>query len=139
MYIQRESSGGHWFVSVLKMASYKIYFRHYFPFKVIKVRLMLIQNNLYSWIETTAWIVIEEALNTNFMIILRIWQEDSFDIIAMTPKETLRSCCVHISQLMTHPAIYILPLPSSYVTSLLAHCRDSMDRDSENSWIQILW
>ena len=72
---------------------------------------MLIQNNLYSWTETTAWIVIEEALNTNFMIVLRIQQEDSFDIIAMTQRKTLRLCCFHISQLITHPAIYTLPFP----------------------------
>ena len=27
----------------------------------------------------------------------------------MTPKGTLGLCCVHIAQLMTHPAIYTLP------------------------------
>ena len=27
----------------------------------------------------------------------------------MTPRETLGLCCVHIAQLMTHPAIYTLP------------------------------
>ena len=27
----------------------------------------------------------------------------------MTPRGTLESCCVHISQLMTHPAIYTIP------------------------------
>ena len=32
-----------------------------------------------------------------------------FDIIAMTPRGTLGLCCVHISQLMTHPAVYTLP------------------------------
>ena len=32
-----------------------------------------------------------------------------FDIIAMTPRGTLGLCCVHIAQLMTHPAIYTLP------------------------------
>ena len=69
---------------------------------------MLIQNNLYSWIETTAWIVIEVTLNTNLMIILEICLKHPFDIIAMTPRGTLGLCFVHISQLMTHPAIYKL-------------------------------
>ena len=27
----------------------------------------------------------------------------------MTPRGTLGLCCVHIAQLMTHPAIYTLP------------------------------
>ena len=27
----------------------------------------------------------------------------------MTPRETLRLCCVHIAQIMTNPAIYTLP------------------------------
>ena len=27
----------------------------------------------------------------------------------MTPRGTLRLCCVHIAQLMTHPAVYTLP------------------------------
>ena len=27
----------------------------------------------------------------------------------MTPRETLGSCCVHIAQLLTHPAVYTLP------------------------------
>ena len=27
----------------------------------------------------------------------------------MTPRETLGLCCVHMAQLMTHPAIYTLP------------------------------
>ena len=43
------------------------------------------------------------------MIILGICQKQPFDIIAMTPRGTLGLCCVHIAQLMTHPAIYTLP------------------------------
>ena len=31
------------------------------------------------------------------------------DSIAMTPRETLGLCCVHIAQLMTHSAIYTIP------------------------------
>ena len=43
------------------------------------------------------------------MIILKICQKQSFDIIAMTPKGTLGLCCVQIAKLMTHPAVYTLP------------------------------
>ena len=42
-------------------------------------------------------------------MILDICQYDPLDIIAMTPRGTLRLCCVHIAQLMTYPAIYTLP------------------------------
>ena len=42
------------------------------------------------------------------MIILEIYLQP-FDIIVMTPRETLGLCCVPISQLMTHLAIYTLP------------------------------
>ena len=40
------------------------------------------------------------------IIILEICQKQPFDIIAMTPRGTLGLCCVHISQLITHPAVY---------------------------------
>ena len=43
------------------------------------------------------------------MIILEICQKQPFDIIAMTPRETLGLCCVHIAELMTHLAVYTLP------------------------------
>ena len=43
------------------------------------------------------------------MITLEICQKQPFDIIAMTPRGTLGLCCVHIAQLMTHPAIYTTP------------------------------
>ena len=43
------------------------------------------------------------------MTILEISQKQPFDIIAMTPRGTLGLCCVHIAQLMTHPAVYTLP------------------------------
>ena len=42
------------------------------------------------------------------MIILEICQKQPFDIIPMTPRGTLGLCCIHIAQLMTHPAIYTL-------------------------------
>ena len=38
------------------------------------------------------------------MTILEIWQKKPFDIAAMTPRRTRRSCCVQIAQLMTYPA-----------------------------------
>ena len=43
------------------------------------------------------------------MIILKIYQKQPFDIIAMTPRVTVGLCCVHIAQLVTHPAVYTLP------------------------------
>ena len=43
------------------------------------------------------------------MIILEICKKQPFDIIAMTPRGTLGLCCVHIAQLMTHPAVYTIP------------------------------
>ena len=44
------------------------------------------------------------------MVILETYQKQPFDIIAMTPRETLGLRCAHIAQLMTHPAIYTIPL-----------------------------
>ena len=44
------------------------------------------------------------------MIILETCGKQPFGIIAMIPKRTLRLCCVHIAKLMTHPAVYTLPL-----------------------------
>ena len=38
------------------------------------------------------------------MTSLEIWQKQPFEIIAMTPRETLGLCCVHIAQLITHLA-----------------------------------
>ena len=43
------------------------------------------------------------------MVILEICQKQPFDIIAMTARGTLGLCCAHIVQLMTDPAICILP------------------------------
>ena len=70
---------------------------------------MLIQNYLYNQMETTAWIVIEESPEYKFYDNVRDCQYDHFDIIAMKPRETLGLCCVHIAQVMSHPAIYTLP------------------------------
>ena len=61
---------------------------------------MLVQNNIYCWIETTIWIEIVKSPDANTIL---------FDIIAITPRETLGLCCVYIAQLMSHPAIYTLP------------------------------
>ena len=64
-----------------------------------------IQNNMHCW-----WIGIKKSpkhkLNDNTGDL----SKTPFDIIAMTPRGTLGLCCVHIAQLMTHPAIYTLPL-----------------------------
>ena len=43
------------------------------------------------------------------MVTLEICKKQPFDIIAMTPRGTFGLCCVHIAQLMTHPAVYTLP------------------------------
>ena len=43
------------------------------------------------------------------MITSEICQKQPFDIIVMTPRGTLGLCCVHIAQLMTHPAVNTLP------------------------------
>ena len=56
------------------------------------------------------------------MIKLEICQKQIFDIIAMTPRGTLGLSFVHIDQLMTHSAVYLLPY--SYAASLLAYCRE---------------
>ena len=69
-----------------------------------KVYPIPIQNNMHWWC-----IEIKE-IPTNFMIILGICQKQPFDIIAMALRGTLGLCCTHISQLMTHPAIYTLRL-----------------------------
>ena len=44
------------------------------------------------------------------MIIWEMCQEDSSDNIAVTPGGTLKLCCVHTAQLMTHPAIYTVQI-----------------------------
>ena len=40
---------------------------------------------------------------------LEICHKQPFDIIAMTSRETVGLFCVHIAQLVTHPAVYTLP------------------------------
>ena len=42
------------------------------------------------------------------IIILEICQKQPFDIIAMTPRGTLGLSCVHITQIITHIAVYTL-------------------------------
>ena len=44
------------------------------------------------------------------MIILEIYQKQPFDIITVTPRGALALCCVHIAQLMTHPASAVYTL-----------------------------
>ena len=45
------------------------------------------------------------------MIISDISEKQSFEIMKMTPRETLGLRCVQINQLMTYPAVYTLPFP----------------------------
>ena len=43
------------------------------------------------------------------MIILVIFQKQTFDKIAMPPRGTLGLCCLHNTKLMTHLVVYTLP------------------------------
>ena len=43
------------------------------------------------------------------MITMEICQKQPFDIVGMSPRGTFGLCCVHIAQLMIHPAVYTLP------------------------------
>ena len=58
------------------------------------------------------------------------------DSIAMTPRETLGLCCVHIAQLMTHSAIYTIPftvmLQASWYTA-------EGNWESKGSYIKSWW
>ena len=77
-----------------------IWFSLYITF--IKVHPIPIQNNCL-------WIEIKKSpkykLNDNIGDLLKA----TVDIIAMTPREPLGLCCIHIVQLMTHPTVYTLP------------------------------
>ena len=97
--VHRETSGGSRFVTNSLLVCYKCskripssYTSMVFPVTFTKVRPIPIQNR--------------KSLNTNF--ILEIYQKQPFDIIAMTPWETLGLCCVRIAQLKIHLAIYTL-------------------------------
>ena len=61
----------------------------------------------------------KKALSTNFRILLNICQKQPFDIIVMAPRGTLALCCVHIAQLVTHPAVYTLPFTLQLCYKLL--------------------
>ena len=99
------------FLSVLKLLIYKIYFWHQynFPFHIYEslADANSKQQQLLDW----------DSINRDkgdpsvqiFLIILEICQYDPFDIITVTPRGTLGLYCVHIAQLMTHPAIYTTP------------------------------
>ena len=45
----------------------------------------------------------------------------------MTPRGTLGLCCVHIAQLMTHPAVYITILTLSYPLGILQRITKSQN------------
>ena len=110
--VYRESSGDSWFVTNNLM----VYFKwsetrsisctnSIFPLNFIRVCAQY----QFKTTSTVDGLRLRKYLNTNFMIKLKICQKQPFDIIAMTPRGTLGLCCVHIAQLMTHPAIYTLP------------------------------
>ena len=61
------------------------------------------------------------------------WQ-DPFDIIAMTPRGTLGLCCVDITQLTTHRAIYTLPFALQLCYKPLA----ILQRVTKNQKVHIL-
>ena len=66
----------------------------------------------------------DKSLNTNFIIILEICQQQTLDIIVIAPRWILVSCCFQMAQLMTYPSVYTLPLTHfSYVKSLLAYLK----------------
>ena len=62
------------------------------------------QNNIHCW-----WIETKKSPKYKLTDNTGVCQKQPFDIIAMTPRWTLGLCCVHIDQLMTHPAVYTLP------------------------------
>ena len=80
-----------------------------FSFTFIKVCLMLIQNDIYCWIKTTTWIEIEEFPQYKFYNNIGDLPVRSFWYHSIVTKRNPWVCCVHIAQLMTHPAIYTIP------------------------------
>ena len=60
---------------------------------------------------------IHETLSPKY--ILKIYQKQLFDIIAMTPRGTLWLCCIHIAQLVIHSAVYTLPFTLQLLFGIL--------------------
>ena len=104
--VHRETSGDSWFVTNSLLVCYK-WSKTRFSSNISLVFLMTftkacpipIQNNMHWW-----WIEIKEI--PKYKLYGNI---ENYDIVAITPRETLGLCCAHIAQLMTHPAIYTLP------------------------------
>ena len=90
------------------MVTNKIYSMHQFDFfsKYFFIRVCEYQFKITCTVDGLRE---RKALNTNLMITLEICQKQRFDITAMTPRGTFGLCCVHIAQLITHPAVYTLP------------------------------
>ena len=75
-----------------------------YPVTFIKVcaqYLFKITYNMMNWAKGKTY--------TQTLWQLEIWQKQPFDMKAMTPRGILGLCCVHIAQLMIHPAISKLP------------------------------
>ena len=88
------------------MVTNKIYLMQQFEFPSIFIKICQYHFKIISTVDGLRQ---RKALNTNLMIKLEICQKQPFDIIAMTPSWTFGLCCVYITQLMTHPAVYTLP------------------------------
>ena len=65
---------------------------------------------------------------------MEIFQKQPFDIIVMASKGTVWLCCVHISQLMTHPAFYLLP----FTLQLCYKPLGILERVTKNKKVRIL-
>ena len=69
-----------------------------------------------------------KTINTNFKIIVKIFEKQLFDIIARTPRGALGLCCVHITQLMTHLAVYTLPFTLQLCYKPLGLCQERVTK-----------
>ena len=67
------------------------------------------------------------------MVILEIFQKQTFDVIAMIPRWTLGFCCTHIAQLMIYPAIHTLP----FTLQLCYKALGIVQRVTKNQKVQI--
>ena len=99
------------YIYVLKLVECNICFRHKidFPFHIYKSVVKITSTVRLRQRDQSMRSRQKKALSTTFNMILGIFQQDPFDIIAMTPRGILGLCCVHIAQLMTYLAIYTTP------------------------------
>ena len=109
--VHREISGSARFVTNILLVYYKwskirssSYTTLVFPVTFTKVCPITIQSNMHS-----SWIEINEIPKFKLYDNIGDLSKTTFLCMTMTPREALGLCCVHIAQLMTHPAIYTLP------------------------------